>query len=123
MDEPTLNLTYFIYKDMMDPEKKGILTIDRREHACWHYYQIAMRAMLKTGRGPEDQILYDDQEWRTNRFASQAWAVAKLYQLDDPSEFLKCFPLINRQARLLGLPEAHPEITTPRPKPEEGTLQ
>ncbi len=108
-----LGLNHFIFKDLMDPAKGGLLSIDKREHACWYYYLIAMKAMMKTGKSTDDQILYDDQEWRTNRFASQARSVATLYKLDSPDEFLKCFPLINRQCAILGLPEAHGEIQRP----------
>lgn len=103
-DEPKIKYQYNIFTDLIQP--KGLLTHDKRVHACWYYYMLAHKAKLNAGDSHADQVVYEGQAWTTKPYANIAQGVATMYTLRDPGEFLQpsIIDLIRLQAMALGLP-------------------
>lgn len=113
MNRPKVVLNPFVYPDLTR-EKGGCLPNDMRAFACWYYYTIAQKAKEMIGEHTEDQFgLLEGQLWMDKRYENQARAVATLYGLESPDEFLKFFEVVAQQAAADGLPAPAPEYTRP----------
>lgn len=108
-----LKLQYFTYPSLTT-QAGGFLPNEKGAFACWYFYTLAQKVKANVGDTIEDQFaLYDENEWMNKRYEQQARAVAQLYQLESPDEFLRFFPYVAKQAALMGYPEPAPEYTRP----------
>jgi hypothetical protein len=110
-DQLKINLTPFTYPQLTEPQ--GYLPDRLEAQACWYYYTLAQSTKELVGNSIDDQIILEGQEWMSKRYESQAWAVAKLYGLKDPGEFLKFAKYVWAQAKEMGLPEPATEYMNP----------
>lgn len=108
-----LQLEYMIFEDQIEP--KGYLTRDKRAHACWYYFVLATKNRADVGKGPESQTIvvpsHDEGSvlWMDKRYAQIARSVAMLYGLNSPDDFTGYWPLVEKEARRLGI-EVHDDV-------------
>jgi hypothetical protein len=120
-DELKVNLTPFKFPALTIPN--GRLPSDMRAQACWYFYTIAEKAKQMIGKDTESQFgLLEENLWMDKRYEAQARAVAKLYQLDSPSEFAKFWPYVRQQAIDLGYPIPDNEYVRVQPGRDQRSI-
>jgi hypothetical protein len=108
MDQPKINYEFPYFPDQTAP--KGNLINDSACHACWYYYLLAHKMWAKVG----DQFgVLEGNPWLTKHYEQLAKSVAIMYGLNDPSEFMKYWPLIAMECSRLEMHQPVPEYMKP----------
>ena len=69
----------------------GFLAMDRRAHACFHYYLLCQKLLERAGHEIEDQRFrtFEGQLWMDKPYGNIAVGTAIRYGLESPSDFLQ----------------------------------
>lgn len=116
MDDLKLNYDRPFFEDQVMP--KGELNLDMAAHACWYYTMLALKNMIRVGRGPEDQIItydaYNNErvQYMNKNYEAIAKSVGIIYGMS-PEDFLKYEDMARREARRLLHIEIADEIFAP----------
>jgi len=87
-DAIRINYEFPMYMDNVYPV--GFLSaIEKRHHACFHYYIMCQKLLEQAGKSIESQIRYDDARWLDKPYGNIAIGTATRYGLASPAEFLK----------------------------------
>ena len=78
----------------------GHLPMEPAADACWYYCGLAMKSLEKFDEG---RVFEDDKDIPT-QLETIAWGISKLYDLENPGEFLKFLRYCKKEARHCGLP-------------------
>jgi hypothetical protein len=94
-------VNFLVFADQVEP--KGRLVDEKGCHACWYYFMLAYSNWKEVGTGPESQIIVVDEGletplWMEHRYHNIAKAVAMIYGLESPDDFLKFAPLVEKEA-------------------------
>ena len=92
----------------------GFLLPIKACHACWFYYLLADKASVTMDQPIHLQILEHGSDvsnlskdyplWTEPMYFQQARAVAMIYQLNSPTEFLAFWPQVTLEAARIGTP-------------------
>lgn len=101
-----VNYEYPMFENYIVPN--GVLTLDKRCHACFYYGMLAQKARNLAGAGPESQIISykvgeTPPEWMESRDEELARSIAILYGLESPDDFLRFSKEAWGQAHVLGI--------------------
>lgn len=77
----------------------GGLPLDARAQACWYYCRIAIGHFKSIDDGAD----YEGERDHTEALKNIVWAVAKLYRITDPDEFLRFLGVVKAEAMRSGL--------------------
>jgi len=110
MSKPEIKYDYLVFVEHTTPV--GLLPAANGAQACWYFFGIAHSIFVKAGKSTEDQILIEGSMWVTKRYYEQKLAVAKMYNLDSPSELDKYWTAVREEVarlRLRGIMYPYPE--------------
>lgn len=114
MVDGTLRIEYQFPMYMDNVHPVGFLSaIEKRHHACFHYYIMAQKLFEQAGghAGIEGQIRYDDARWLDKNYGNIALSTSIRYGLSSPEEFLKesIKEIVQLEIARVGWPKPDPE--------------
>jgi hypothetical protein len=119
MSDDTLKVVfeYPMYEDMMIRNGGNLSDIDKRPHACMHYYLLCQKLLEKAGHSTQDQIVYEGMAWTDKPYANIAIGTAIRYGLGDPGEFLTetCKHAVEQECVRQGFPDPDNEYWSVQP--------
>lgn len=101
----------------------GFLPDNMGAQACWWVYVTGMKRLQDVGRGPESQIILENELWLDTHFVQQKRSAALIYGLESPEILDRYWEPVIKEAIRMGYPEPVEALIKASPMLIESTNQ